>query len=204
MIRARVEGRMTPPVMEAALRSVLEFVTGEKVENFYEHADIIPVRGFEGIRYVEIKIPEKVGPVPGLIKHLVPNWDWLRGAVLKVGVAHGTANARKVMEDIKAGGKFSQCHFIEFMACPGGCIGGGGQPIPTNRETRARRVAAIYQLDRQLPLRKSHENPAVMKLYEEFLGEPLGHRSHKLLHTTYTRRSPWPTEIEQEEIEAIK
>jgi iron only hydrogenase large subunit-like protein len=62
----------------------------------------------------------------------VPNWDWLKGATLKVGVAHGTANAKKVLEDIKAGGKFSECHFIEFMACPGGCLGGGGQPIPTS------------------------------------------------------------------------
>jgi len=183
----------TGGVMEAALRSVLEFITGEKVENFYEHADIIPVRGFEGIRYVEIKIPEKVGPVPMLIKHLVPNWDWLRGAVLKVGVAHGTANARKVMEDIKAGGKFSQCHFIEFMACPGGCLGGGGQPIPTSPAIREARARAIYQEDAAYgkvgKARKSHENPAVVRLYGEFLKEgPCGHTSHHLLHTHYTPR----------------
>ena len=122
----------TGGVMEAALRSVIEFVIGKKVENFYDHANIIPVRGFEGCRYVELQIPKEVGPVPDLIKHLVPDWNWLKGATLKIGVAHGTANAKKVMEDIKAGGRFSQCHFIEFMACPGGCLGGGGQPIPTS------------------------------------------------------------------------
>ena len=137
----------TGGVMEAALRSVLEFVTGEKVENFYDHADIVPVRGFEGVRYVELQLPEEVGPVPDLIKHFVPNWDWLKGAQLRVGVAHGTANAKKVMEDIKAGGKFSKCHFIEFMACPGGCLGGGGQPIPTSPEIREARARAIYSED---------------------------------------------------------
>jgi NADH-quinone oxidoreductase subunit G/[NiFe] hydrogenase diaphorase moiety small subunit len=119
----------TGGVMEAALRSVIEFVSGKRVEDFYDRADIIPVRGFEGCRYGELRIPEEVGPVPELIAHLVPDWNWIKGATLKVGIAHGTANARKVMEDIKAGGKFSECHFIEFMACPGGCLGGGGQQI---------------------------------------------------------------------------
>ena len=96
------------------------------MENFYDHADIVPARDMAGARMVEIPIHE-VGQVPDLIAHLVPNWDGLKGATLKVGVAHGTANAKKVMEDIKRGGKFSECHFIEFMACPGGCLGGGGQ-----------------------------------------------------------------------------
>jgi len=183
----------TGGVMEAALRSVIEFVTGKKVENFYDHADIIPVRGFDGVRYAEVKIPTEVGPVPGLIKHLVPDWNWLKGATVKVGVAHGTANARKVMEDIKAGGKFSECHFIEFMACPGGCLGGGGQPIPTTPEIRAARARAIYGEDAAYgeagKARKSHENPAVLRLYKEFLTDgPCGHLSHKLLHTKYTPR----------------
>ncbi len=130
----------------------------------------------------------KVGPVPDLLKHLVPNWDWLKGATLKVGVAHGTANAHKVMEDIKAGGKFSQCHFIEFMACPGGCLGGGGQPIPTSPEIRAARAKAIYSEDSAYQVRKSHENPAVLKIYGEFLTDgPCGHKSHKLLHTQLHR-----------------
>lgn len=183
----------TGGVMEAALRSVIEFVTGKKVENFYAHADIIPVRGFEGVKYVEIDIPQEVGPVPALIKHLVPDWNWLKGAKLKVAVAHGTANAKKVMEDIKAGGRMSECHFIEFMACPGGCLGGGGQPIPTSPEIRAARARAIYAEDAAYgeagKARKSHENPAVLTLYEKFLTDgPCGHLSHKLLHTTYTPR----------------
>jgi len=182
----------TGGVMEAALRTVIEMVTGEKVENFFAHADIVPVRGFEGVKYYEIKIPDKVGPVPELIKHLVPNWDWLRGATLKVGVAHGTANAKRVMDDIKAGGKFAECHFIEFMACPGGCLGGGGQPIPTSPEIRAARARAIYAEDSAYQIRKSHENPAVLRVYREFLTDgPCGHKSHHLLHTHYTPRGKY-------------
>jgi NADH-quinone oxidoreductase subunit G/[NiFe] hydrogenase diaphorase moiety small subunit len=119
----------------------------------------------------------------------VPDWEWLKGATLKIAIAHGTANARRIMEDIKAGGQFSQCHFIEFMACPGGCLGGGGQPIPTNKEIRALRANAIYGEERTLDVRKSYENPAVSKVYEEFLTDgPCGHKSHELLHTHYVNR----------------
>ena len=178
----------TGGVMESALRCVIELITGDKVENFYDHADIVPVRGFEGVKYAELTIP-KIGPVPELIAHLIPNWDWVNGATLKVAVCHGTANAKKVMEDIKAGGKFSECHFIEFMACPGGCLGGGGQPIPTNPEIRAARARAIYSEDAAYEVRKSHENPAILNLYGKFLTDgPCGHISHKLLHTHYTAR----------------
>ncbi len=181
----------TGGVMEAALRSVIEFVTGKRVEDVYTNADITPVRGFEGIRYAEIPITE-VGSVPKLIQHLVPDWNWLKGATLKIAVAHGTANAKKVMEDIKAGGKFSECHFIEFMACPGGCLGGGGQPIPTNEEIRKKRAEAIYNEDKSLPVRKSHENRHVTELYDMFLTDgPCGHISHKLLHTHYIKRGKY-------------
>lgn len=181
----------TGGVMEAALRTVIEIVTGLKVESIFEHADIVPLRGFDGVRYVELKVPQ-VGPVPAMFKPLVPNWKWLEGATLKVAVAHGTANAKKVMEDIKAGGKLSECHFIEFMGCPGGCLGGGGQPIPTSPEIRAARAKAIYDEDSSYAVRKSHENPAVLKLYQEFLTEgPCGHLSHKLLHTHYTPRGKY-------------
>ena len=175
-------------VMEAALRTVIELVTGQKVESIFNNANIIPLRGFEGIKYAEIPV-EKVGPVPDILKNLVPDWNWLKGATLKVAVAHGTANAKKVMDDIKNGGKFSQCHFIEFMACPGGCIGGGGQPIPTSQEIRAKRAKAIYTEDESLSLRKSHENEHVTSIYETFLKEgPCGHTSHKYLHTHYVKR----------------
>ena len=178
----------TGGVMEAALRTVIELVTGEKVETYFAHADLMPVRGMEGVRKAEITIP-KTGPVPEILKHLVPNWDWLHGATLKVAIAHGTANAKQVMENIKAGGELASFHFIEFMGCPGGCLGGGGQPIPTSHEIRAARAKAIYSEDSAYAIRKSHENPAVLKIYKEFLTDgPCGHRSHELLHTTYTPR----------------
>jgi NADH-quinone oxidoreductase subunit G/[NiFe] hydrogenase diaphorase moiety small subunit len=181
----------TGGVMESALRCVIELVTGKVVEDFYEHAEIVPVRGFEGARYVEIPITE-VGPVPKLLSHLVPDWNWLRGATLKVGVAHGTANAKRIMEDIKRGGRFSECHFIEFMACPGGCLGGGGQPIPTNQKIREARARAIYAEDRAYEVRKSHDNPAIVRIYQEFLTDgPCGHHSHELLHTHYTPRGKY-------------
>ncbi|MDY0082286.1 MAG: NADH-dependent [FeFe] hydrogenase, group A6 [Ignavibacteriaceae bacterium] len=181
----------TGGVMEAALRSVIEFVTGKKVEDVFANADITPVRGFEGIKYAEIPITE-VGPVPKLLQHLVPDWNWLKGATLKIAVAHGTANAKKIMDDIKAGGKFSECHFIEFMACPGGCLGGGGQPIPTDEEIRKMRAKAIYDEDNSLPVRKSHENRYVAEIYDAFLTDgPCGHISHKLLHTNYIKRGKY-------------
>jgi NADH-quinone oxidoreductase subunit G/[NiFe] hydrogenase diaphorase moiety small subunit len=178
----------TGGVMEAALRTVIELVVGIKVEDLFEHCDIIPLRGMDGVRYMELTIP-KVGPVPDLLKPLFPSWDFLCGVTVKVAIAHGTANAKKVMEDLKAGGKLSECHFIEFMGCPGGCIGGGGQPIPTSLEIRKARTKAIFDEDSAYPIRKSHENPAVLKVYQEFLTEgPCGHLSHKLLHTHYTPR----------------
>jgi NADH-quinone oxidoreductase subunit G/[NiFe] hydrogenase diaphorase moiety small subunit len=182
---------VTGGVMESALRTVLELVTGEKIEKLFADADILPVRGFEGIRYAEVKV-DRVGPVPDMIRHLFSDWDWLRGATLKVGVCHGTANAKKVMEDIRSGGRFSQCHFIEFMACPGGCLGGGGQPTPTSPAIRAARAKAIYSEDHAYSVRKAHENPALLRVYEEFLTDgPCGHKSHALLHTSYTPRGKY-------------
>jgi len=179
---------VTGGVMEAAIRSVVEFVVGVKVEDLFENANVTPVRGFDGVKYAEITIP-KVGEVPELLKPLVPDWKWLEGATLKVAVCHGTANAKRVMDDIKAGGKFSECHFIEFMACPGGCLGGGGQPIPTTEEIRKKRAHAIYTEDESLPVRKSHENEHIDYIYKNFLTDgPCGHKSHKLLHTSYTPR----------------
>jgi NADH-quinone oxidoreductase subunit G len=107
----------------------------------------------------------------------------LDGTVVKVAIANGLANARKLMEQVRAGE--SPYHFIEIMACPGGCIGGGGQPITKANVKRVERIEAIYVEDEGLPLRKSHDNPEVKTLYEEFLHEPLGHKSHELLHTHY-------------------
>jgi NADH-quinone oxidoreductase subunit G/[NiFe] hydrogenase diaphorase moiety small subunit len=181
----------TGGVMEAALRTAVEIVTGIKTENVFENLDIIPIRGFEGVKYMEIKVPA-AGPVPEILSKALggaKDFSFLKDAVLKVAVAHGTANAKKVMEDIKAGGKFSECHFIEFMACPGGCLGGGGQPIPTSPEIRKARTQAIYDEEKTLYSRKSHENPTVDRIYGKFLTEgPCGHKSHKLLHTHYVKR----------------
>jgi iron only hydrogenase large subunit-like protein len=100
----------------------------------------------------------------------------------------GLANARKILEEIRAG--HEEIHFLEVMACPGGCIGGGGQPLPTDEETRRRRIEAMYAEDRGTPIRQSHKNPAIRTVYDEFLGEPCGEKAHHLLHTHYTARLP--------------
>jgi iron-only hydrogenase group A len=153
----------TGGVMEAALRTAYELVTGKTLEN----VEFTAVRGLEGIK-------EAVIPVEGI-------------GDVRVAVSHGLGNARKLLERVKEGKV--QYHFIEIMACPGGCVGGGGQPIPVNNDVRTRRAQALYAEDCALTLRKSHESPSVKKLYEEFLGAPLGEKSHRLLHTHYTPRS---------------
>ena len=106
------------------------------------------------------------------------------GLPIKIGIAHGLGNARKLLEDVQAGK--SEFHAIEIMACPGGCIGGGGQPYHHgNIDILKKRTKAIYEEDKGKTIRKSHENPYIVKLYEEYLGEPCGHKSHELLHTHY-------------------
>lgn len=164
----------TGGVMEAALRTVYEVVTGREVP--FDGLNIVPVRGTEGeVREATIHI-EKVKP----------EWNFLEGVDLQCVVANGLANAKKVMQNVKEGK--ANYHFIEIMACPGGCLGGGGQPIPTNKEIRSKRKSAIYQEDMGMPIRKYHENPDVASIYQEFLEKPLGHKSHELLHTHYTPR----------------
>lgn len=178
----------TGGVMESALRTVLELVTGEEVEKLFNHADIHEVRGFDGVKKAEVTI-QKTGDVPEFLKGVMDSFAWAKGVTLKVAVVHGTGNARKVLDNIRSGGEFADCHFIEFMACPGGCLGGGGQPIPTTPEIRKARAAAIYSEDTKSAIRKSYENPSVMTLYKDFLTDgPGGSRSHTLLHTEYTKR----------------
>ncbi len=165
----------TGGVMEAALRTAYEIVTGREVP--FANLDITPCRGFEGVRQASVKL-----------ENVKPEWSFLEGVSLNFMIAHGTANARQVMEALKRG-ELADVHFIEVMACPGGCLGGGGQPIPTSPAIRKARAEAIYREDAELDLRKSHENPHVQYLYEKFLPEgPCGHKSHKLLHTHYVRR----------------
>jgi len=163
----------TGGVMEAALRTAYEIVTGREVP--FDNLNITPVRGLDGVKEAAIKIE-------GCKKE----WSFLEGAILKVAIAHGLVNADRVMRAIVSGE--ADYHFIEIMACPGGCIGGGGQPIPTNAKIRQNRVDAIYAEDMSMTLRKSHENPEVVALYKDFLGEPNSHKSHELLHTHYVER----------------
>ena len=186
----------TGGVMESALRTVYEVVTGEIVNPDVLAGKVSEIRGFEGIKYKELTLPQKLGIIPDLLKmnKNIPfdNWDWLSGVTLKLAVCHGTANAKKVIENIKAGGMFSECHFIEFMACPGGCLGGGGQPIPTSPEIRKARAKAIYAEDQAYEIRKSCENPAIVELYTRFFTDgPNSHHAHKLLHTQYTPRGKY-------------
>jgi NADH-quinone oxidoreductase subunit G/[NiFe] hydrogenase diaphorase moiety small subunit len=165
----------TGGVMEAALRTAYELVTGREVP--FENLNIMPCRGFDGIKQAAVKL-----------ENVKPEWSFLEGVDLKFMIAHGTANAKKVME-MFINGELNDVHFIEIMGCPGGCIGGGGQPIPTSPYIRRKRAEAIYNEDADLPLRKSHENPHVQYIYEKFLTDgPCGHKSHKLLHTHYTKR----------------
>ena len=150
----------TGGVMEAALRTAYEVLTGKTLPKI----DFEEVRGLEGIREATI-------PIPGVID-------------LKVAIVYGLKNARTIMEQIKA----DKCpyHFVEVMACPGGCIDGAGQPYHHGDDSIIRsRYAAIYESDRNMPLRKSHENPEIQAIYKEFYGEPCSEKSHHLLHTHY-------------------
>jgi len=163
----------TGGVMEAALRTAYEIVTGREVP--FKDLNITAVRGMEGVRTASVKIDGTK-----------PEWNFLEGVELKCAVAHGLVNARELMKSVKEGK--AVYHFIEIMACPGGCLGGGGQPIPTNAEIRQKRAEAIYDEDMNMVLRKSHENPEITQIYKEFLGKPNSHKSHELLHTHYVER----------------
>lgn len=156
----------TGGVMEAALRTVSEVVTGKELDKI----DFEEVRGEKGIKEATIKLGEQE---------------------LKIAVAHGLSNARKIMDKIRAG----ECdyQFVEVMACPGGCVNGGGQPIHDAKtramiDIRGLRAKALYDADKNLPIRKSHENPVLKKIYADYLGEPGGEKAHELLHTHYHAR----------------
>lgn len=153
----------TGGVMEAALRTVYEVTTGKALTD--ENIEFHDVRGLEGVKEATVNI---------------------NGKALNVAVSHGLGNAKKVLEQINSGDASWQ--FIEIMCCPGGCVGGGGQPIGTKMDTRAKRATALYELDRDMEFRLSHKNEAVQILYKEFLDHPLSKRSHELLHTHYTIR----------------
>jgi NADH-quinone oxidoreductase subunit G/NADP-reducing hydrogenase subunit HndD len=163
----------TGGVMEAALRTVYELVTGHELP--FEELHVTPIMGLERIKTAELTI-----------RNALPKYRHLEGVTVKVAVTSGLSGAAKLMEEIAEG--TSPYHFIEVMGCPGGCISGGGQPRPVDDGIRKKRLEAIYKEDEGKELRKSHENKDISRLYEEFLGMPLGHKSHELLHTHYTRR----------------
>ena len=149
-------------VMEAAIRTVYEVVTGREPESL----DFTACRGHEGIKEAQLD---------------------LDGTPIKVAITSGLKNARVLMEKIRAGEADYQ--FIEVMCCPGGCVGGGGQPFRTTAAIREHRMDGLYQVDKNQPIRQSHKNPDIQTLYSEFLGQPNSHLAHELLHTSYQDRS---------------
>ncbi len=148
-------------VMEAAIRSAHYLVTGGEMDEL----DVQNVRGMEGIKETSVKIGD---------------------LELKVAVVNGVGNASKLLKEVREGRK--DLHFIEVMTCQGGCVNGGGQPIDTNLDNVRARLKGLYKLDKDSAVRTSHSNESIERLYDEFLGEPLGEKSHHLLHTTYTER----------------
>jgi NADH-quinone oxidoreductase subunit G/NADP-reducing hydrogenase subunit HndD len=148
-------------VMEAAIRTAHYLVTGKELGKL----EVQAVRGLDGVKEARVAID---------------------GLELGVAVASGLGNACRLLDQVRAGR--GDLHFIEVMTCPGGCIGGGGQPIGRSAEAIRTRMQRLYAIDAGEPVRASHHNPAVQRLYREFLGEPLGEKSHRLLHTTYAPR----------------
>jgi iron only hydrogenase large subunit-like protein len=149
-------------VMEAALRTAHFFITGKEMEN----VEFTPVRGLQGVKEGEVT---------------------LNGITIRIAAVSGLKNIAGILDKIRSGENTYQ--FIEVMACPNGCINGGGQPISSDPDKIRKRMEAIYAIDRALPKRASHHNESVMQLYREYLGEPNGHKSHDLLHTHYVERS---------------
>ena len=172
----------TGGVMEAALRTVHEIVTGRPLP--MDNLHITPLTSLEGIKTAAVTLTDTV-----------PDWSFLEGVKVKVAVAHGLGNAAKLLDAIKEGKEFF--HFVEVMTCPGGCIGGGGQPRFTTDEVRMARIQAIFKEDEGKELRKSHDNPYITTLYKEFLGEPLGEKSHHLLHTSYEKREKVTVQVDR-------
>lgn len=161
-------------VMEAALRTVWEVVTGEVMP--VDHLHVKALMGLDGIKEGSVTFDQTVD-----------EWADFKGVTVSFAAASGLSNAKILLDQIKKG--VSPYHFIEIMACPGGCISGGGQPRLTTQAIREKRMAAIYREDEGKTLRKSHENKAIIDLYQVYLKEPLGHKSHELLHTHYVKRA---------------
>lgn len=167
----------TGGVMEAALRTVWEVVTGTRLP--MENLHVEPLVGLEGVKEAEVTFTGTT-----------EEWRFLEGVTARVAVAHGLGNAAGLLERIATGER--EYHFVEIMSCPGGCIGGGGQPRMTDNSVRTARIQAIYKEDEGKEIRTSHENPAIQELYANYLGVPLGEKSHHLLHTHYHPKRTQP------------
>lgn len=161
-------------VMEAALRTVYELVTGRELPFDKLHVD--PIVGLEKVKETSIKFED-----------VLKEYSFLEGFEVKIAVTNGLSGAKTLMKQIANG--TSPYHFIEVMGCPGGCIMGGGQPRSSDPDVKTKRMSAIYTEDESKTLRKSHENPSIQEIYKEFLGVPNGHFAHELLHTHYVDRS---------------
>lgn len=167
---------VTGGVMEAALRTVYEVVTGKELP--FEKLHVTPIVGLRQVKTASITIEEPL-----------PAFEHLKGVTVNIAVTSGLEGASMLMKEVADG--TSPYHFIEVMGCPGGCINGGGQPRCTEENYREKRAQALYSEDESKVLRKSHENPDLMKLYDSFLGEPNGHLAHHLLHTHYVKRGKY-------------
>nr|WNF20756.1 hydrogenase [synthetic construct] len=165
----------TGGVMEAALRTVYEVVTQKPLDRIVFE----DVRGLEGIKESTLHLT----PGPTSPFKAFAGADGRGGITLRVAVANGLGNAKKLITKMQAGE--AKYDFVEIMACPAGCVGGGGQPRSTDKAITQKRQAAMYDLDERAVIRRSHENPLIGALYEKFLGEPNGHKAHELLHTHY-------------------
>ena len=177
---------VTGGVMEAALRTVYEVVTGRELP--FEGLHVTPIVGLEQIKTADITI-----------ENPLPDYKFLDGVVVKVAVTSGLAGAKVLMDQIQAGE--SQYHFIEIMGCPNGCIMGGGQPRSKDPDVRMKRLKGIYTEDESKVMRKSHENPSIKKLYEDFLEYPNSHVSHELLHTHYVKRGKYNEYLDDQYLE---
>ena len=167
---------LTGGVMEAALRTVYELVTGRELP--FEGLHVTPIVGLDQVKEAALTITDTL-----------PDYRFLEGVTVRVAVTSGLAGANKLMEQIASG--TSPYHFVEVMGCPGGCIMGGGQPRSDDPDVRSKRLRGLYTEDEAKVLRKSHENPFVVQLYAEYLEHPNGHKAHELLHTHYVRRGTY-------------
>ncbi len=164
---------LTGGVMEAALRTVYELVTGRELP--FDGLHVTPITGLDRVKEASLTITQPLA-----------DYSFLDGVTVRVAVTSGIKGARQLMEQLADGA--SPYHFIEMMGCPGGCIMGGGQPRSDDPEVAAKRLSGLYDEDEGKALRKSHDNPYVTALYKDFLEYPGSHRSHSLLHTHYVRR----------------